>query len=219
LVCMAAGEDWALVGVAGDGAAQVRVDGRLQIRLLQNARRTANGTAGRSGGVRNVFRIVRAGRDKLRGRLCCWLRMDQRRRCDRARSRGSMHLRIVHPTSPVRAILWLLGRPWEGSREARWPNGFVAARPFDSAAVPCPSGRAARMLARLSFGAMRLWWCVREQLGLLVHETLWRLAGMRGTTRGGPKTPRRTRAETCGHSESCGRDRSAAHATRQLQTA
>ncbi len=135
---------------------------------------------------------------KFQARICSLLNWDLQRRRKLAHSQPATPLQIVHPTSPVKAWLWLLGRPWDGSCELDWPNGFAIRLPASSSAEPSANVPGAKTLARWSSWARRQWWFVRVQLSMLARETLWRLAGRRGKGPGGPTSPHCTLAARSG---------------------
>src|SRR5208282_6160049 len=56
---------------------------------------------------------------------------------------GATHLQTVSPTLLVKAILLLMGRPWEGS--AGWPNRFLVPKATCNNPVPNTNAPASKM--------------------------------------------------------------------------
>jgi hypothetical protein len=117
-------------------------------------------------------------------------------RRSRERSRESKYPLIVYPTRPTRAILWLLGRPWDTWQEpSNWPTGYVFQGPLDSNGSPLSiSGEARKNISAQSWARLQCWHA-RSQLSIICRETRRRLLGMRGTSRQCPKTWRRSEVD------------------------
>ena len=109
------------------------------------------------------------------------------------RSRGPIDLQTVSPSLPVRAILWMLGRPWEGS--ASWPNRFLFVRCQRSGLRQHPNGRLARTARRVSIWVYSALWSGRTQLTLLLFEIVMLLLGGRGSRRRGYRTLRQSEVD------------------------
>ena len=107
---------------------------------------------------------------------------------NRERSRESKYLQVVHPIGPVKAILWLLGRPWDDWAEPHWgPNGFFFQAPLDNTGLPLTTAGGARKNLSVSSWARVLLWHVRTQLAILSRETISHLCGRRGKGHRNPK--------------------------------
>ena len=142
--------------------------------------------------------------DRFQARLCSLL--DNRNRCKRirARARGPIDLLTARPTLPVKTILWLFGRPWDGSRG--WPNCF----PFELSTRKDAEPFSIVLEARTRFPylpwATRLKWNVRAQLSILILEILSRLAGRRGKFRQNSPNPPYSPAEIAEHQAASDRE-------------
>ena len=157
-----------------------------------------------AGGAVGIRASLRACAGRFRDRLRPRGVWDLRPRRSPARVRPPRDLTIVHPTGLTKAILWLFGRPWEGSGALGWPNGFPFPMPPCSSIAPSPSAGGASRRLRFSSWATRLWWSCGAQLSILSREIRWRLAGMRGRGRPGPNSPRCSGAPTiAGSASSC----------------
>lgn len=100
-------------------------------------------------------------------------------------------LRSHRASSPVRAALWLLGRPWGGGAQAGWPTRWLVQSPPARAAAPDKCGRLSSTRRYVASLASALFWHVRIQLTILRQETRARLRGRRGRGRLRPCSSRR----------------------------
>lgn len=131
-----------------------------------------------------MIRTDPAGAGSFRVRLCFRLATRLQRRCTRGHVPGATLLRTVRPIAATRAVLWLLGRPWEGS--SRCPNLFPYPMPPGSTTVPLAIALEAKTQPQFASPARRLLWLAGAQLDILCLETLWCLAGRRGKGRASP---------------------------------
>ena len=99
----------------------------------------------------------------------------------RGRSRESKYLLIVYPTNLSKAILVLLGRPWDDWKQPHWgPNGFFFQAPLDNNGEPLAiAGGARKNISTLSWAKYQCWHA-RTQLAILYRETRQHLRGKRG---------------------------------------
>jgi len=114
-----------------------------------------------------------------------------------ARADKSTRLQVVHPTSPTRAILWLLGRPWEGSQDTTWPTTFFRQLPCYRIPRQRANGRAAKRRRWFAFLAKHLFYRVLTELSILGYECKAHHAGNRRKGRPSPNLSRCIKAPTC----------------------
>lgn len=130
---------------------------------------------------------------KLQSRIGALLDKREERERKISRSLASIDRLPSHPTSPVRAILWLFGRPWEGSPV--WPNCFPYPLSIHSRVLPSASVPSAKTRLTFSSLAIRRWWLFQAQLSILSHEILSRLAGRCGKDQLDPTCPLYSKAQ------------------------
>ena len=110
-------------------------------------------------------------------RLYSRLLLGRQRRNSSLRSREPIDLQTVYPTLPVRAILWLLWHPWEGSRG--WPNAFPFQKPRCKNRMLHPNAPTPKKHLSFSAWATCVLWLAQTQLAILLRESLMRLCGKR----------------------------------------
>ena len=119
--------------------------------------------------------------------------MGRQRRGKILRSRGASHPQSVCPMLPVKAILLLLGRPWEGSQG--WPNHFLFARGTCNSRAPQTIAPPSKMRPSFLSAATDFLWQLSKQPTILLWEILMLLLAGRGNSRGAPKRWRCSEAD------------------------
>ncbi len=113
----------------------------------------------------------------FQARLYSRLLLGRQRRNSSLRSREPIDLQTVYPMLPVKAILWLLGRPLGGSRG--WPNAFPFQKPRCKNRKLHPSAPTPKKHLSFSAWATCVLWSIQTQLAILLRESLMRLCGKR----------------------------------------
>ena len=131
---------------------------------------------------------------KSQARLRSLVLKGRQRRCATWRSHGASRLQTVTATLPVKAILLLLGRPWEGS--SRWPNLWVFPKATYNTHAPNTNAPASKMRHAISCAATSVLWSVRTQLTILLWEIVKLLLGVRHSSIGENTTWHQNAAHT-----------------------
>jgi hypothetical protein len=103
----------------------------------------------------------------------------------------------IHPSHPIKAILWLFGRPWYGRWSAGWPEIILLPRDASRKHLPLPIWLLARTWLCIVPSAKPLDSSCVQQASILLHEIQSLLCGRRGKRRRDHTSSHRNRVHSC----------------------